>query len=1091
MLLADRFLRVRDSWFDIATALPVRVLITDAGPRPAQIAWAERCAMLLRLRHPLINPLIDFGAGSPAALFEAYAVRETMTLSKSSASLAIPHARRFLAAHGVELAGAAEDAAIRPVAHARDAREWRPVGVVLQSRRAEVALVDLLCEPGARGTTAVRIVAAPGSGLRTLLTTVAHLARRDGYVPVCARALLRWPTLVDMLARRHVCLLANQPATVAEREAITFMLVRLAMHSARSHVCLTFHRGLSNANGDVRLEPMGMTTMSTMAYIDPHLGPSADEILRAARKSEGIPARFLVELGAHGFDPQPPRHVAVHEAHAEYRTVETTEGGSAPTVEYRLASVLGRAGGRARVLEARGRHGAASRLLARAARVLEGRRLPDAAAQCWLQLAWLTRNRGAVDAALAYADRARRATGSAGMQIDAGCLTAVCWTDALRFIDAEAHLRTLLASPHALEATTSPERCTLALARVLHLQERYAEAGAVVAPLARSRDERIGCEAQFLIARAFTGLGELPRALSAAREGARRAGETPDFRLRASAARACAEALCAAGDVDGVRRQVTTGLESAALAHLPLAALRLRAILLRSLLTALGPCEESARLGAALARALSRPLPPLLRRTVEAARSAAHSSNGRQPWSGHADATSVEAFLEIAQRSKDDLAAIGEVAMSLCERIGAQSVAVVSASDNRVVATAGKPWRDRSAAGAQALASGRPVGFDDSIQPHEAAEPIRCGGELIGVITCRWVLGATAVPASVGSALKAAGMAIAAHLRVVTDNVPAEPPPAAWGDLLGDSDVAAALREAVVRASRAPFPVLIEGESGSGKELVARAIHRLSARHARKFCAINCAALSDDLIEAELFGHARGAFTGAMTERPGLFEEADGGTLFLDEVGELAARAQAKLLRVLQEGEVRRVGENLPRRVDVRIVAATNRHLQHEAAQGRFRTDLRFRLDVLRITVPPLRERITDIPILAQHFWRQACSRVGTSAVLGPDTLSALSRYDWPGNVRELQNTMAWMAVHAPRRGRVSSTTLPAQLATQPLSTGSFEAAREEFERRFVRAALAQAGGQRQIAARALGVSRQGLAKMMRRLGIETSAARS
>jgi DNA-binding NtrC family response regulator len=301
---------------------------------------------------------------------------------------------------------------------------------------------------------------------------------------------------------------------------------------------------------------------------------------------------------------------------------------------------------------------------------------------------------------------------------------------------------------------------------------------------------------------------------------------------------------------------------------------------------------------------------------------------------------------------------------------------------------------------------------------------------------------------------------------------------------LGESAVATSLREAIQRASRAPFPVLIEGESGSGKELVARAIHKLSCRHTRRFCAINCAALTDELVEAELFGHTRGAFTGATTERAGLFEEADGGTLFLDEIGELSARAQAKLLRVLQEGEVRRVGENHPRRVDVRVVAATNRRLEQEASHGRFRTDLRFRLDVLRIVVPPLRERVGDIPVLAQHFWRRASSRVGSSATLGPDALAALSRYDWPGNVRELQNAIAWIAVHAPRRGRVSSAMLPAQLASNPLATGSFEAAREEFERRFVRAALAQAGGQRQVAAKALGVSRQGLAKMLRRLGI-------
>jgi DNA-binding NtrC family response regulator len=166
-------------------------------------------------------------------------------------------------------------------------------------------------------------------------------------------------------------------------------------------------------------------------------------------------------------------------------------------------------------------------------------------------------------------------------------------------------------------------------------------------------------------------------------------------------------------------------------------------------------------------------------------------------------------------------------------------------------------------------------------------------------------------------------------------------------------------------------------------------------------------------------------------------------------------------------------------------VTATNRRLEQEASAGRFRADLRFRLDVLRITVPPLRERVADIPLLAQHFWREAATRVGSQATLGPDALAVLSRYDWPGNVRELQNAVAWLAVHAPRRGRVNAAMLPAQLATAPFATGTFEAAREEFERRYVRAALAQAGGQRQVAARALGITRQGLTKMLRRLKIE------
>jgi hypothetical protein len=199
-------------------------------------------------------------------------------------------------------------------------------------------------------------------------------------------------------------------------------------------------------------------------------------------------------------------------------------------------------------------------------------------------------------------------------------------------------------------------------------------------------------------------------------------------------------------------------------------------------------------------------------------------------------------------------------------------------------------------------------------------------------VACRWTIGAAVHAPTASALLRAAALAIAPNVRALLE-APAPPMPAAtvWGDLLGESAPAAVLREAVLRAARAPFPVLIEGESGSGKELVARAIHRLGSRRDRRFCAINCAAISDELVEAELFGHARGAFTGAAAERAGLFEEADGGTLFLDEIGELTPRAQAKLLRVLQDGEVRRVGENLPRRVDVRILAATNRRLAARA----------------------------------------------------------------------------------------------------------------------------------------------------------------
>jgi len=281
--------------------------------------------------------------------------------------------------------------------------------------------------------------------------------------------------------------------------------------------------------------------------------------------------------------------------------------------------------------------------------------------------------------------------------------------------------------------------------------------------------------------------------------------------------------------------------------------------------------------------------------------------------------------------------------------------------------------------------------------------------------------------------------------------------------------------------------VLIEGESGVGKELVARAIHLLSSRRQRKFCDVNCAALPDDLIESELFGHARGAFTGAVVERGGLIEEADGGTLFLDEVADLTLRAQAKLLRVIQQQEVRRVGESFSRKVDVRFVSAANRDMRTEAGEGRFRQDLLYRLEVIRIPIPPLRERPEDIAILAAHFWRDAAARVGTTAVLTHASLTALARYHWPGNVRELQNVMAALAVAAPARGQVRPALLPAVITgAAAITSARLADARAQFERRFVEVALARAGGSRSRAARELGISRQGLLKLLARLGVSS-----
>ena len=214
------------------------------------------------------------------------------------------------------------------------------------------------------------------------------------------------------------------------------------------------------------------------------------------------------------------------------------------------------------------------------------------------------------------------------------------------------------------------------------------------------------------------------------------------------------------------------------------------------------------------------------------------------------------------------------------------------------------------------------------------------------------------------------------------------------------------LRGLIEKFARATAPVLITGESGTGKERVAQAVHAVSPRSSRPFVAENCAAIPDSLLESVLFGHRKGAFTGAIQDHPGHFVAADKGTLFLDEIGEMAAPMQAKLLRALQDGEVRAVGATRVRRVDVRIVAATNQDLEAAVRDGRFREDLYFRINVLRLSLPPLRDRGDDVLVLARRFLAEACERAGRPLSLSAEAEQALCARRWPGNVRQLQNEM-------------------------------------------------------------------------------------
>jgi DNA-binding NtrC family response regulator len=306
-------------------------------------------------------------------------------------------------------------------------------------------------------------------------------------------------------------------------------------------------------------------------------------------------------------------------------------------------------------------------------------------------------------------------------------------------------------------------------------------------------------------------------------------------------------------------------------------------------------------------------------------------------------------------------------------------------------------------------------------------------------------------------------------------------------ELIGRTAEMLEVYKLIARAADSVVPVLIMGESGTGKELVARAVHANGRRASHAFVAINCGAIPEALLESELFGHARGAFTGAVADVKGLFEQASGGTIFLDEIGEMPAALQVKLLRALEESEVRPVGAARPVRVDVRVIAATNMDLERAVAEQRFRQDLFYRLSVIVIRVPPLRERRADIPLLVERFLQNATGRAGRRVELAPAALEALVTHEWPGNVRELENTIERLVLFS-RGSRIEPTDLP-----PPLGRGQTDLTQQlfqdlpsldELERRYLAHVLETVGGNRTRAAGIMGIDRRTLYRMAERFGL-------
>ncbi|MFO8057543.1 MAG: sigma-54 dependent transcriptional regulator [bacterium] len=312
-----------------------------------------------------------------------------------------------------------------------------------------------------------------------------------------------------------------------------------------------------------------------------------------------------------------------------------------------------------------------------------------------------------------------------------------------------------------------------------------------------------------------------------------------------------------------------------------------------------------------------------------------------------------------------------------------------------------------------------------------------------------------------------------------------------FDELVGASEAMQKLFQVMRRVADSPVTVLLLGETGTGKELIAKAIHYNSSRSHKKLLVQNCGALPDGLLESELFGHKKGAFTGAIEDKKGIFEEAHGGAVFLDEIAETSPAMQVRLLRVLQEGEVKRVGEADTRQVDVRIIAATNKKLEERVKEGNFREDLYYRLSIVPVDIPPLRERKGDVPLLARYLMERARKKFGRDVTkISDKALELLSVYSFPGNVRELENEIE-RAVMMAEGTEITEADLSDKIVSNPAAdsevaeSGELMTAVDNLKKKMITDALEEAGGNKTKAAQSLGLTRQSLQQMMKRLGME------
>jgi two-component system response regulator HydG len=1121
MWLADRFVRLRDdTWLDLATNAPV-VAVTRVLAAGEPAGWLTRCARVAGLWHSHVVPLVDYVALDDGRGLELYEQHEVLRESPRGAHAIADAVARFLRTHGLNAgpldgitwaACAGRPSVVLPAeagceVMAADVESWQPravraravrtIGLRLVAPDALGAILAILDEPGSIERT-VLVHAAPRAGATTLLRLVARESRLRGFCPLSPCAALRGRAVLEGLRDRRVTLLSDTDVPAA---TIARALAALWLHHVEVAAAIRVTVDAWRDSRAISLTSWSAATLAAAVYASPPR--CSGDRLRLALRADGSPGR-LIARWLEGAGPRDTRRRSIGVPLA--RPSDGDWGAAAGSVASFAADRESRAGpvgpeylaaiappwhalraGRAR--EALGLFSTA--IGGGGTSFHRGRGDSPREPNCGSSLGLVWRGLG-----LAALDDARLDVAALALKRALSLTELLCPHDVIDGeYDPAGRIRWTIERDSSSLAVA---RCHLwhgragDAARLLSGMESGTLSGPLVVRLARYQ------------ARTAWRCGAV---LDAWRALGRAAPQAVDPEQRAAVACDRARLALACGDVEGCDAALAVAARDARERR---RGLLVAAIRIARLTRGFEPGTRDAidRLAAPLAR---RDVPWLIRLRVQYALERTgrprtpevdafaerwgveplENGGWGTPAEGRKDTSMVkdlQAVLEICRDSVDALPALGEVCAVVRDRLGASVVSVYGAPvEGGRLAQAGAPRFDSPELARRTFDSGvvlQPTPVADGI---EAAAPVVYAGQRIGAITCRWTIDAPIDAREAHTLLLGAATALAPHVQGLNDVAVkrSRRAPDTLG-LLGASAAIVELRERIRRVSSAPFHVLIEGESGSGKELVARALHLSGPRAARRFCAVNCAALTDDLFEAELFGHARGAFTGAVGERAGLFEDADGGTLFLDEVGELSLRAQAKLLRAIQDGEIRRVGESLPRRVDARIVAATNRTLAAEAEAGRFRADLLYRLDVIRITVPPLRDRPEDIAMIARASWTEAAARIGSRATLHADTLVALARYHWPGNVRELQNVIRALAVNAPPRGVVGPARLPHAIAVAGgLATAqTLDAARRSFEERFVRAALARAGDRPGRAARDLGLTRQGLRKLLRRLGI-------